>query len=151
MITEKELFYKFPAVLQNKLLSGEIEFPSATQYTYDKIYTYRAVERSSNDRHDVTLEDFKSYYDLKKVVKKARGLDNYNIEKDPKYYGASSFLKKEIVEQLMKFPNPRKKMAAGYVYCEGGPQLTEDQHVCWWLFDGTDVSGFKILEGNEDE
>jgi hypothetical protein len=44
----------------------------------------------------------------------------------------------------MKFPNPNKKMAIGYVYKEGGPQDTKDQHVCWWLYEGADVSGFKI-------
>ena len=47
----------------------------------------------------------------------------------------------------MKFPNPKKKMAAGYVYSEGGPQHTVDQHVCWWLYEGADVSGFKLMEG----
>ena len=68
-----------------------------------------------------------------------------NIENDPHYYGVSSFLKKEIVEQIMKFPNPKKKMAVGYVYCEGGPQDTNDQHVCWWLYEGADVSGFELM------
>ena len=46
----------------------------------------------------------------------------------------------------MKFPNPKKKMAAGYVYSEGGPQHTVDQHVCWWLYEGADVSGFKLKD-----
>ena len=51
----------------------------------------------------------------------------------------------------MKFPNPKKKMAVGYVYSEGGPQCTEEEHVCWWLYDGTDVSGFKLMEEEKDE
>ena len=54
-------------------------------------------------------------------------------------------MNKEIVEQKMKFPNPKKKMAAGYVYSAGGPQETNDQHVCWWLYEDADVSGFKLI------
>lgn len=45
----------------------------------------------------------------------------------------------------MKFPNPHKKMAGGYVYSEGGPQETKDDHVCWWLYEAADVSGFKLM------
>lgn len=47
----------------------------------------------------------------------------------------------------MKFPNPHKKIAKGYVYCEGGPQETKDQHVCWWLYENVDLSGFELIEG----
>ncbi len=52
----------------------------------------------------------------------------------------------------MKFPNPKKKMAVGNVYKEGGPQETNSiqQHVCWWLFEDADVSGFKIEEESYD-
>lgn len=46
----------------------------------------------------------------------------------------------------MKFPNPKKKLAAGYVYSAGGPQDTREEHVCWWLYTGADVSGFKLIE-----
>lgn len=46
----------------------------------------------------------------------------------------------------MKFPNPRKKMATGYVYQEGGPQHTKDQHVCWWLYEAADVGKFQLME-----
>ena len=89
-------------------------------------------------------DNYRSYFELKKTPKTPRGMGR-NIENDPHYYGVSSFLKKEIVEQIMKFPNPKKKMAVGYVYCEGGPQDTNDQHVCWWLYDGADVSGFELM------
>lgn len=89
-------------------------------------------------------DNYRSYFELKKTPKTPRGMGR-NIENDPHYYGVSSFLKKEIVEQIMKFPNPKKKMAVGYVYCEGGPQDTNDQHVCWWLYEGADVSGFELM------
>lgn len=39
-----------------------------------------------------------------------------------------------------------KRPKKGYVYQEGGPEHTNDQHVCWWLYEGADVSGFRIVE-----
>lgn len=144
MQVDKELYNKFPAVLKEKLLNGEIQFPDSTKFEYDRLFAYRAVERIASDDREVTLDDFKSYFELKKTPKLPRGIKK-DFSKDPHYYGVSIFLKREIVEQKMKFPNPRKKIAAGYVYSEGGPQLTNDQHVCWWLYDGADVSEFKLL------
>lgn len=138
--------------MRDKLLVREIELPDGTLVEYEKIWAYRAVEREAEDQHEVNIEDFRSYFELgkrpKKETKKVRGVSS-DIEHDPRYYGVSLFLKKEIVEQLMKFPNPHKKMAGGYVFQEGGPQhtTTSDQHVSWWLYEGTDVSGFKLLEG----
>lgn len=143
-ISEK-LCMKFPAVLRDKLLTHEIELPDNTLFEYEKFLVYRAVEREADDHHGVTAADFKSYFELGKSPKKTRGVGS-DILFNPRYYGVSSFLKKEIVEQLMNFPNPNKKMAVGYVYQEGGPQQTDDAHVCWWLYEGADVSGFKLME-----
>jgi hypothetical protein len=145
MQLDKELYMKFPVVLRDKLINGEIKLPDTVLFEYEKILTYRAVERKKDDIREITLDDFKSYFELNKKPKTPRGV-NADIAKDPHYYGVSSFLKKEIVEQLMKFPNPNKKMAEGYVYKEGGPQDTKDQHVCWWLYENADVSGFKLKE-----
>jgi hypothetical protein len=142
MQLDKEIYNKFPSVLRKKLISGEIELPDTTMIDYEKLLTYRAVERKEEDNHEIDANDFKSYFELNKTPKKPRGASN--LASDPHYYGVSSFLKREIVEQKMKFPNPNKKMAIGYVYKEGGPQDTKDQHVCWWLYEGADVSGFKI-------
>lgn len=152
MQIDKELYKKFPAVLKDKLMDGEIEFPSITEFEYERKYVYRAVERKKNDNHKVTIEDFKSYFELGKTPKKARGSIEY-WKKKAEYYGVSSFLKKEIVEQQMHFPNPNKKMAEGYVFCEGGPQCTNinKQHVCWWLYEGADVSNFKIVEEEKND
>lgn len=150
MQVSKELCFKFPAVLRDKLLQNEIEFPETTQFEYEDLLTYRAVTRDVEDDSEVTLDDFKSYFELGKSPKKPRGIAG-DITKDPHYYGVSSFLKREIVEQKMKFPNPRKKLAKGYVYSAGGPQDTVDQHVCWWLYEGTDVSGFELMKETDDE
>ncbi|WP_313990119.1 hypothetical protein [Gemella morbillorum] len=143
---DEELYLKFPKVLRTKLLSKEIKLPDSTQFEYTKIYTYRAVERKDDDNREVTMEDFKSYFELGKTPKKKpRGVAQ-DYTKDPHYYGTSSYLKRECVEQIMRFPNPNKKIAAGYVYCEGGPQSTNDNHVCWWLYEEANVSEFKLIK-----
>lgn len=49
-------------------------------------------------------------------------------------------------ELCMKYPISNKKTAEGYVYKEGRPQETKDQHVCWWLYQDADVRGFKLKE-----
>lgn len=147
MQLEKELCMKFPVVLRDKLLSHEIELPDDTQIDYRTILVYRAVARKESDNSEITLDDFKSYFELNKNPKNPSGYKG-DIKKDPHYYGVSSFLKREIVEQIMRFPNPNKKMAEGYVYKEGGPQETnlKEQHVCWWLYKDADVSGFTLKE-----
>ena len=147
MQLDKELYMKFPVVLRDKLLSGEIELPDSTKINYEKIMVYRAVERKAEDNHEITLYDFRSYFELNKIPKKPRGIKE-DFKNDPRYYGTSSFLKRDIVEQLMKFPNPNKKMAVGYVYQEGGPQETnmKSQHVCWGLYRNADVGGFRLIE-----
>lgn len=140
---------KFPLALKEKLLNKEIELPDGTQIKYDKILVYRAVARSADDNHEVTLDDFKSYFELGKVPvtpkKKPRGVPKDYMH-DPKYYGVSSFTNREIVEQKMKMPNPHKKMICGYVHQDGGPQKTDEEHICWWLFQSADVSGFKLIK-----
>lgn len=148
MLLEEELCIKFPAVLRDKLLRKEIELPDTAMFEYEKILVYRAVERKTDDTRKVTIDDFRSYFELGKKPKVPRGVKK-DFLKDPHYYGVSSYLKKEIVEQKMKFPNPNKKMAIGHVYKEGGPQDTNvrQQHVCWWLFEHIDVSGFELMEG----
>ena len=150
MKVTKEVCLKFPVVLRNKLLQNEIEFPDSTQFEYEDLYTYRAVARSADDEREITLDDFKSYFELGKKPKKPRGT-SCNAESDPHLYGVSSFLQREIVEQIMKFPNPKKKLAAGYVCSAGGPQDTVDQHVCWWLYEDADVSGFKLVKEKDSE
>ncbi len=145
MQLDKEICMKFPVVLRDKLLNGEIELPDSALIEYESVLTYRAVERKAEDHREITRDDFKSYFELGKKPKKPRGMKG-DITKDAHYFGVSSFIEKEIVEQIMKFPNPNKKMAEGYVYKEGGPQETKDQHVCWWLYRDADVSRFKLRE-----
>lgn len=144
MKLDTELCMKFPVVVREKLSKNEIELPDGTMFEYEKMQTYRAVERKADDNHEITIDDFRSYFELGRIPKKPRGM-KADLEKDSHYYGVSSFLDKRIVELKMKFPNPNKKMAAGFVYQEGGPQHTEGKHVCWWLYQDADVSGFKLV------
>ena len=67
----KELYSKFPYVLRNKLIKNEIRFPDSTKFEYDSLYVYRAVVRKRGDNSNVSLEDFKSYFELNK---KPRGV-----------------------------------------------------------------------------
>lgn len=142
----KELYSKFPYVLRNKLIKNEIRFPDSTKFEYDSLYVYRAVVRKRGDNSNVSLEDFKSYFELNK---KPRGVID-NLDENATYYGVSFFLNKEIVKQVMKFPKPNKKLAAGYVFSGGGPQYTKVEHVCWWLYEGADVSNFKLVKEDND-
>ncbi len=145
-MTELEALYqKFPVILQQKLLRNEISLPHNTEFQYAPIKAYRAIERTENDYTAVSRNDFRSYFELKKNPKNMRGV-RQNLEKDPHYYGVSTYMSEEPIIQQMHFPNPKKKMAEGYVYMEGGPQQTRshDGHICWWLFADADVSGFVI-------
>lgn len=150
MQLSESICMKFPTILKYKLLNHEVELPDSTLFEYEKIKVYRAVERKKDDFREVDLNDFKSYFELGKLPKKVPRGKSY-ILSDPHYYGVSSFLDKEIVKQLMRFPNPNKKMITGYVYQEGGPQDTNGptKHICWWLYENVDVSDFKLLEEGE--
>ncbi|MDE6566486.1 MAG: hypothetical protein K2K70_01995 [Lachnospiraceae bacterium] len=148
MKIDKDLCERFPAVLAWKLLHEKVKLPDQTEFEYEPIQVYRAVERKKEDYTEVNQTDFYSYYELNKFPKNKKIRGKGDISKDPHYYGVSSFTKREIVEQLMKFPNPRKKMAEGYVYQEGGPQETnwDTEHVCWWLYRDRKVAGFQLSE-----
>lgn len=140
-----EIFLRFPAVLRHKLLNGELELPVNTKFTYSPIYAYRAVEREASDIHEVSINDFRSYFELNKKPKMPRGLSLQDIEKDAHFYGVSCFTERKIVEQKMRFPNPHKKLAAGYVIQECGPEETKDFHVCWWLYENVEINSFNLL------
>ena len=105
------------------------------------------IDVSGENRDDfrpVTSDDFKSYAELGRRRKRGQ---TYDVN-SPNYYGVSCFVRKEIVENLMGFPNSHKKIAAGYVFCQGGPQQSNEAagHVCWWLFENADLSGFSVTE-----
>lgn len=143
-------YMKFPSVLKDKLMKGEIEFPEGVKYKYAPIKAYRGISREKDDDSAVTNDDFKSH--AARGIKKSRGvrIDETKAE----YYGVSLFTEKKCVENALKFPNPHKKIAEGYVVQECGPELTNvvTSHVCWWLYEDALVKEFSIIsEGDCDE
>lgn len=104
-----ELYLKFPAILKEKLKNGEVSFPKETQFKYMPITAYRAIERTEEDSTPINRNDFRSYAEMKKKKTRGRRVDTSKLE----YYGVSFFTKREIVENLLAFPNPKKKMICG--------------------------------------
>lgn len=140
----KEFYEKFPSVLAKKLINKDICFPPGTAIQYEKIHAYRVIERESNDFHSVDRNDFRSYHELNKKPKVPKGMSKKELESNPRYFGVSLFIDKRVAEQKRLFLKPGRKIAEGYVYQGAGPELTEDKHICWWLYDNTDITGFKI-------
>lgn len=130
---------KFPSVLRDRIVSGEFVFPENTQYEYEPMVGYRAIEREDNDFTSVTRKDFSSYAELNVC---RRGIN----KNDPHYYGVSLFANKSSVENALKFPRPNKKIAKGMIYSEAGPVEvnSETEHICWWLYEDVDIEGFSI-------
>jgi len=139
---KSDIYLKFPAILREKLRNGEIVFPSATKYYFKPERAFRCIEREAEDFREVDRKDFRSYAELGRKKTRGQRIDTT----DPAYYGVSLFRKREIVENKMKFPNPHKKIAEGFVVQEGGPQHTneETEHICWWLYSEADLSGFHV-------
>ena len=135
---------KFPAVLKEKIQSERPWFPENTLIDYPDIVAYRAIERDDDDFSDVTRDDFRSFAEL--------GIHRRLIdEEDKHYYGTSLFENINCLRNALKFPKPKKKIAKGKVYSEGGPidRNGSTTHVCWWMYEDTSVSGFTILMEEE--
>lgn len=139
----QENYSKFPCIIKEKIDKGELIFPEGTKFVYEPIEVYRGIERLEDDYTKPGELDFRSYAELGKKKTRGRRVDTT----DPHYYGVSFFRKKEIVENMLAFPNPKKKMMKGNVYCEGGPEETneETEHVCWWLYESVEFDGFLIV------
>lgn len=145
----------FPAVLKNKLLRKELTFPEGISYHYDKIKAYRCIRRNKDDFTPVGREDFRSNIEVSMsdgvVIKKKRGqkIDSNDIS----YYGTSLFQDRSKLKNAMKLPRPSQKICVGYVYEEGGPQLTNEGngHINWWLYENVDLSNFVIEEETEKD
>lgn len=138
---KSDLFMMFPSVLREKLLSGTISFPEDICFDYEPILAYRSINRDENDYTPVSKKDMKSYFELRK---KPRGVEN--PERDADYYAISLNKSIEDLKILFAFPNPKKKIAQGYIFKEGGPQRTKKQHISWWLFENVDFSHFIIKD-----
>lgn len=144
-VPEEEL-KKFPVIIRNKF-NKEIEFQDEVEFEYKNIIAYRCVTRKKEDSMAITKEDFKS--NAERERRNIRG-ESGDIEKKPEYYGVSLFEDKAQLEIRLQLPKRNKKIAKGEIYCGGGPILKgKDTHICWWLYENADVTGFKIENSEE--
>lgn len=136
-------YEKFPAVLKERLKNGALCFPVDTEFDYEPKEAYRGIIRKVGEESiPVSITDMKSYYELGKAPRGA-SID----ESNPIYFAVSLFKNTDMLKQSYNFSNPRKFIAKGYVYKEGGPSLDgENSHISWWLFNGVNLSKFEILE-----
>lgn len=145
METERllELYKKFPAVLQSKLIAGEIKFPRGAEFNYEKILAYRAVRRASEDCSKVSREDMLSY-----VEESRRYRGRVYDEKDPSSYAVSLYSQSSSLKNSFKFPRKGWKIARGYVRAEGGPHYLckKNFHIDWWIYEGFVFDDFLIKE-----
>lgn len=132
-------YSKFPSVLKEKIINGEISFPENARFLYEPIQGFRCIKREPDNFDPVSKKDFLSYYEMNVSRKKIN-------KNDPHYYGVSLFLNKECVENALKFPRVGKKIAVGKVYSEAGPSEVNEYtgHICWWIYDNVEIEGFSI-------
>ncbi|WP_286669917.1 hypothetical protein [Thomasclavelia cocleata] len=140
-------YEKFPAIIKEMLDSG-ISFPKGTRFFYDKFIAYRIVTRAEGDfSSPISDNDFKSYKELGKSIKKKRiiGKNNDDIDEtlNSDLYSVSFFLEKEELINYFSMPKPTKRMIQGFIHEESGPQYTNKKgHVSWWLYKQRDISTF---------
>lgn len=152
-MNDKYNVYLFPAVLKNKLLNNELSFPNHTEYKYNKIWAYRCIERKKEDDTPINRTDFYSNIEEFKIkgkkINKKRG--QQLPEDDIRCYATSLYTNRDTIEIMMYLPRPSKKICSGYVFMEGGPQATDDEHINWWIYEEIDLSQFSIEKGEKNE
>lgn len=147
MLVPKEVLMKFPVMLRCKLEEKEIEFPDKTEFNYDDICAYRCITRKKADYSAVTREDFQSNAELGRTTIKG---ESRNLEKIPEYYGVSLYQEKKELIIRLRLPQKNRKIVKGNIYQQGGPMLKgQNDHICWWLYENADVSGFEIIKEEE--
>lgn len=135
----EEMILLFPAVLKEKIRTGEFVFPNETEYKFDLIEAYRCYFRN-NDNRTIDREDFRSH--AEKGIR-LRGTGN----RKPEYYGTSLFVSLDELENIESLNKPGKCIAKGLIYDKGGPicKSQKNTHICWWMYEKADVSSFKKI------
>ena len=78
--------------------------------------------------------------------KRIRG-ESGDLEKKPEYYGVSLYEDKSQLMLRLRLPQKDRKIVKGNVYSDGGPILKgQNTHICWWIYENVDLSGFEILD-----
>lgn len=144
---DKEIYAKFPAIIQKQLDLDPNFFPEGVKFSYENIIAYRCIKRPY-DEHPINRDDFRSYAEEGKrphrAQKKASVVNLHSV---------SFFTKKEKLENVMNLPHPKKKIICGKIHEQGGPQETDlsSSHVHWWLYENADISEFKIESSDFNE
>ena len=146
-MTSEELqnyYENFPAALRKRLKSGALKFPQNVEFEYEPKEAYRCVTRKNGEENvPFNLNDVKSYHEL---GKKPKGVECDELTS----FAVSFFDNIKMLERCFDFSNPKKAIAKGYVFCEGGPILVNKaSHISWWLFEDVDLSGFEITRKSE--
>lgn len=143
MNVPEELLMKFPAIFREKLRNGEIVLQDDVKFEYEPIQAFRCINRTASDTTAVSRSDFKSNAELGRTNFKGK---IEHPEKLPEYYGVSFYQKREELDVRLGLPRKNRKVVKGYIQQEGGPQRqsSESSHVCWWLYENADVSGFSL-------
>lgn len=142
MQVPNEILMKFPVIFREKLMNKEVKLQDKVEFEYKNIYAYRCIKRKKQDYSVVTKDDFKSNAELGR--RNIRG-EGETLERKPEYYGVSLFQDKTELEMRLKLPKKDRKIAEGNIYQDGGPILRgHNSHICWWLYEDTDISKFKI-------
>lgn len=139
---ELQAYYEnFPVALRERLKSGKLTFPKDVEFDYKPKEAYRGVIRNKGEKNiGFNRKDMRSYHEL---GKQPRGVNPNELMS----FAVSLFDNIKALKSYYDFSNPKKLVAKGYVFSEGGPSLVDEKgHISWWLFEDVDLSGFKILE-----
>ena len=127
---------KFPQFMKKHFHDNNITFPEATRWSYNPISAYRAIKYEEG-KTEISEEDFRSKAEetLNKSIR-GRGAAE-PAWNNPAFYGVSLFENKEKLVNLFKLPRPSKRLAHGLVVSEVGPIYIKEEHITWWLYDGS--------------
>ena len=145
----EEYYSKFPGLLKDRLMNGELEFPKNTEYNYARIKAYRCVRREDSDCTPIGREDFRSpIEEIEKGIRKLTRGESVKYDAISSY-GTSLYMDIGSLENMMHLPRPNKKICEGYVCKDGGPRLMDEKskHIDWWIYENVDLTGFSLVEG----
>lgn len=143
MEIDNEYYERFPTVLRNALISGQVEFSQDVLFEYENMSVYRGIKYGKN-KIKIDKTDFYSH-----VERNIPGVDRNDISS----YGCSCFEDLEELHMITKFPRRNKAIAKGTIKERFGPckKSNKNTHVDLFLYDNIDISGeFEVFEKWEE-
>lgn len=139
---QKEFYLKFPAVLRDALVSGEVSFCDGVECEFETFSAYRGVFRKDgNSFKPLARSDFDSQ--AEKSLNEGHNEKRKNrrkIDNGAGFYSCSMFINLEEISKALKFPQKDRRIALGPVSMKNGciRCSCENSHVDWWLYKDTD-------------